>query len=281
MKTSSRIIATTAAVLMLTAPGFSQDEPTKDTIVAIVNSTDITLGHVLSLASRLPDQYLGIEDKDLFAGIIDQLVQQQLLSDLVVEETVELRLAAENEKRALFASEAIQDVYTEALTEDAIKEQYSALYENAAPIPEYNPSHILVKTEDEAKEIVKLLAADDDFAQLAKEKSTGPSGPGGGDLDWGGLGRLVPEFEAVMVQLEIGAVSEPVKTQFGWHVIKLNGKRSQPAPELETVRAEIEENLKAAALEKKISQLETAGKIERIEQEFDPSIVRKFELLED
>lgn len=281
MNIAGKLVSTAAMVLAFSTPGFSQDEVTKETVLVTVNGTDITVGHVLSLASRIPEEYTRIDDSQLYAGIVDQLVQQQLLSGLIEEETTELRLAAENEHRALYATEAIQRIYEAGLTEDAIKEKYTALYVNAEPIPEFGARHILVKTKDEANEIVTQLEKGADFVELAKEKSTGPSGVTGGDLGWNGIGSLVPEFEAVMVKLEEGQVSAPVKTQFGWHVIKLTGKRDQPVPELDQVRAEIEDAIKAGTLEKRISQLETEGKIERNVDEIDPSIIRKFELLKD
>ncbi|KAB7614852.1 peptidylprolyl isomerase [Amylibacter sp. SFDW26] len=276
-----KLFTTAAAVLAFSTAGFAEDTPTRDTIVASVNGTDITLGHVLSLASRLPEQYQSIEDDKLFDGIVDQLVQQQLLSDLITEETTVLRLAGENERRALYATEAIESVYSSAVTEDAVKAQYEELYVKAEAIPEYHASHILVETEEEAKAIIAQLESDADFVELAKEKSTGPSGPNGGDLGWAGLGQFVPEFEAAMVSLEAGKVSEPVKTQFGWHVIKLNETRNQPVPELETVRGEIEDGLRSAALTNKISELETSGSIDRTETEIDPAVIRNTDLLND
>ena len=281
MGITCRIITIATAVVALSTPSFAQEEPTKETVIVVANGTEITLGHVLSLASRLPDQFLGVADKDLFAGIVEQLVQQELLRSLITEETAELKLAIENERRALIAGEAIKNIYSAALSEDAIQQRYAMLYKDADPIPEYNPRHILVETESEAKEIVKLLADGGDFAQLAKEKSTGPTGAKGGDLGWVGPGQFVPEFEAAMAQLKEGEVSAPVKTQFGWHVIELVKVRDQAAPELAVVLNEIEETLKVAALEKRISELEVAGGIVRSEQEIDPSFVKKFELLEN
>jgi peptidyl-prolyl cis-trans isomerase C len=281
MGITRQIIATATAVLIFSTPGFSQDTPTKDTVIASVNGTDITLGHVVSLASRLPKQYLGIEDKDLYAGIVDQLIQQELLSSLITEETAVIKLAQDNERRALFATVAIDRISAEALTQEAIDEQYTAIYKNAEPIPEYNASHILLETETEAEAVVKLLADNADFAETAKQKSTGPSGPKGGELGWMGLGQLVPEFETAMVALEVGQVSEPIKTDFGWHVIKLNDKRNQPVPELVTVLEEIENILTAAALDTKISQLEASGSIVRNEIQIDPSYVKKLEIIEE
>ncbi len=286
MKITGNFITIAATALAFSAPSFSQETstnetPTKETVVATVNGTDITLGHVLALASRLPEQYMDIEDKSLYAGIVDQLVQQQLLSSLITEETTALKLASENERRALYATEAIEEIYATALTQDAINERYNEIYVNAEPIPEYNASHILVVAEEEAKALIVKLAEGADFATLAKESSTGPTGVNGGSLGWTGVGSFVPEFEAAMLQLKAGEVSPPVKTQFGWHVIKLNETRDMPAPELAAVQDEIKESLMAVALENRISQLETSGDIVRKEQEVDPSFVKKFELLKD
>jgi peptidyl-prolyl cis-trans isomerase C len=283
--TGKLFLAAVIAVTVSTA-GFAQETTptiavTKDTVVATVNGTDITLGHVLSLSSHLPDKYANVPDKDLYAGILDQLVQQELLSATITKISPELKLASENEHRALFATEAIQGIYKDTVTDAAVKAKYSADYVNAEPKLEYKTSHILVKTEDEAKAIIKQLEAGADFAKLAKEKSTGPSGAQGGDLGWVGLGALVPAFEAEMIKLKPNEVSAPVKTQFGWHVIKLAETRVQPVPSLDQVRSKIEDELRADAFEKTLAKLEASGKVKRTDQEIDPSVVRKFDLLKD
>lgn len=279
MSFTGRLLLTAACVLSFATAGFSQEAPTKDTIIATVNGVNITLGHVLSLSNRLPAQYQDIDNNALYDGIVDQLIQQQLLSGLIKEPSIELKLALENEKRSLIAADAIQYLYDSVLTEEAIKARYDVQYANADPILEYNTRHILVEDEDEANTIIKLLEDGGDFVALAKEKSSGPSGSQGGDLGWTGKGQFVPEFEAAMVELEAGQVSAPVKTQFGWHVIKLEATRNKPAPALETVRSEIEDELKRAALSKQIEELETGGEVKRTEQEIDPAVVKNFKLL--
>jgi len=283
--TGKLFLAAVISVTVSTA-GFAQKTTpatavTKDTVVATVNGTDITLGHVLSLSSHLPDKYANVSDKDLYAGILDQLVQQELLSATITKISPELKLASENEHRALFATEAIQGIYKNAVTDEAVNAKYTADYVNAEPKLEYKTSHILVKTEDEAKAIIKQLKAGADFAKLAKEKSTGPSGAQGGDLGWVGLGALVPAFEAEMIKLKPNEVSAPVKTQFGWHVIKLAETRVQPVPPLDQVRSKIEDELRADAFEKTLAKLEASGKVKRTDQVIDPSVVRKFDLLKD
>jgi len=281
MKITGKLLSTAAFVLLLSTSAFSQEAPTKDTVIATVNGVSITLGHVLSLSSRLPEQYASIESATLYKGIVEQLVQQELLSGLVKQETDELKLALDNEKRSLFAEEAIQGIYDSALSEDAIKAKYKELYSNVELASEFNASHILVETEAEAITLIKLLEDGGNFADLAKEKSTGPSGASGGNLGWAGKGQFVPAFETAMVNLEEGQVSDPVKTQFGWHVIKLDAKRNKPGPELEAVRTEIEDAIRQSVLQERLATLEAAGGIVYAEQEIDPSIVKNFELLKN
>lgn len=279
MNTLGKILPIAATCIAFSMPGFAQDEPNIDTVIATVNETKITLGHVMSLASRLPEQYLEIPNKDLYEGIVDQLVQQQLLSNLIDTETKEMVLAGENEQRARFATEAIEKLYETAINEDIVLEQYNTIYAQAEAISEFHASHILVKTQDEATAVVTELNDGKDFAELAKEKSTGPSGPQGGDLGWAGKGSFVPEFEAVMIALKAGEVSAPVETQFGWHVIRLNETRDKPVPELSEVRAEIEDNIRSTALEQKISELQSQFTVKRNELAVDPATIKKFEML--
>ncbi len=286
MGITGKLFSAAAIVLTVSTVGFSQEvtptpSVTKETVLATVADTDITVGHVVSLASRLPAKYSSIPAKDLYAGILDQLVQQELLSATITNVSPELQLASDNEHRAFLADEAIQAIYRDAVTDDAVKAKYTADYVNAEPKLEYKTSHILVKTEDEAKAIEEQLQEGGDFSALAKEQSTGPSGVYGGDLGWVGLGALAPTFEATMIKLKTDEVSAPVKTKFGWHVIKLMGTRMQPVAPLDQVRTIIEDGLRADAVTAKISELEASGKVKRTKQVIDPSVVRKFELLKN
>ena len=126
-----------------------------------------------------------------------------------------------------------------AVTADAIMEAYETTYADFQSEREYNASHILVDDKAKAEEIAEMARSGDDFAALAREHSTGPSGPGGGELGWFGLGRMVPAFENAVTTMDAGAISDPVQTQFGWHVIRLNDLRDTEVPLLEDVRDEI------------------------------------------
>ena len=100
-------------------------------------------------------------------------------------------------------------------------------------------SHILLRSEEKAKEVFELIAHDGDFAELAKKHSKGPSGPGGGDLGYFGRGQMVPEFEKAAFALKVGEVSFPVKTKFGWHVIKVLDRRDSKMPPFEELKERI------------------------------------------
>ena len=155
-----------------------------------------------------------------------------------------------------------------------------AQYIDAEPEPEFNASHILVETKEEADAIKTELDGGADFAELAKEKSTGPSGPGGGSLGWFGPGMMVPAFEEAVAGMEAGSVSEPVETQFGWHVIKLNETRTAEAPALEGVREELETQIRQTKVQEAIESLTEAAEVDRSAAEgIDPSVLNNIEWL--
>lgn len=279
MKLSRLIAASSIAVLMATmAP--AQDTPTADTVLATVNGENITLGHVIALTKRLPEQYQQLDDENLYKGVLDQLIQQTALASGVDVTKKAISIAIENETRALLASETLTQIENDSVTGALVQAAYDAEYTDAPATTEYKASHILVESEEEAIELVKLLKDGADFAQTAKEKSTGPSGPNGGDLGWMAKGRTVPEFENAMVALEVGTISDPVKSQFGWHIINLVETREAPKPTLEDVRAEIEEQMKTEAVAAYMGSLESESDIKRVEIEIDPSIIRDTELLD-
>jgi len=139
-----------------------------------------------------------------------------------------------------------------------------------------------VETEEKALDLAEELAGGANFAALAQEHSTGPSGPSGGELGWFGAGVMVPEFAEAVAALEVGAVSEPVQTQFGWHVIKLNETRTKERPSLDEVRDELAETLRSQALDAHIARLEAESDIDRSGSEgMDAELINRFDLLEN
>lgn len=255
--------------------------PTAATVVATVNGTEITLGEMIIARAQLPQRYATLPPDVLFQGLLDQLVQQQLLADTLDNVPDRLVYALQNEERSLRAGEVVTALGVTAVTEDAVQSAYEALFDGAEPTTEYNASHILVETEEEAAALIEELNGGADFALLAREHSTGPSGPNGGELGWFGPGRMVPEFEAAVLALEVGEVSPPVQTQFGWHVVTLNDQRDQERPTLDQMRPDIEAQLREEALLARIAELTSLAEIDAAEPgTFDPALLTNLDLLE-
>lgn len=276
-------LSASAVALMLALPAQAQDALTADSVVATINGTEVTLGHMLTVRAALPEQYQQLPDEVLWDGILDQIVQQTVLSQkLEADDSRRVELALENERRALRAAEVIEGIVSDAVTDDTVQAFYDESYLQGEPTQEFNASHILVETEETAAAIVEELNGGADFAEVAQEKSTGPSGPNGGQLGWFGPGMMVPEFQAAVEAMEVGAISAPVQTQFGWHVIKLNETRNQEAPALDAVRGEIEAQLSQQAVGQQIDDLTQAADITRTAKEdVDTSVLSNLDLLED
>ena len=259
----------------------SQTEPvTADTVVATVNGTEITVADMIIARGQLAPQYQSVPSDVLFPGLLDQLVSQTLMAEKVTEPKFETQRYIASQTRAILSSEYLSAAVEAAVSEEAIAELYQSRYKDEELGEEYSAAHILVETEDEAKALVQELKDGADFAELAREKSTGPSGPNGGDLGWFSEGQMVPPFEKAVMALENGAISDPVQTQFGWHVIIRKDSRLRDAPPLDEVRVELMEALQQMAIESTVAQLKSEATIEQIELEgFDLSVIENAQLL--
>lgn len=279
MQKRLNFIAALGLAVTLAMPAQAQDA---NTVVATVNGKDITVGHMILARATLPEQYQQLPDDVLFEGILKQLVEQTLLAgDFSGDLPKRIALSLENEKRSLIAGERVEALLSEALTDEALQEAYNTRFADAIPAQEYNAAHILVETEEEALAIKTDLDGGADFAATAKDKSTGPSGPNGGSLGWFGKGAMVPSFEAAVIELDIGAVSAPVKTQFGWHLIILNETRNGSAPTFDEVRPELEGEIRQSAMTAVIDSLREEANIDQSgAEEIDPSILSDLSVVE-
>jgi peptidyl-prolyl cis-trans isomerase C len=282
MQKTLTFLSAAALAACLALPAAAQNDPSLETVVATVNGTEITLGHMIIARTTLPEQYQSLPDEVLFTGILDQLVQQTALADTFTGELpARVTLSLENETRSLTAGEVIETVMATDVSSDALQAAYDAQYKDVEAGSEYNASHILVETEEEAAAIVDELAGGADFAAIAREKSTGPSGPGGGSLGWFGKGMMVPTFEQAVLEMEVGAISAPVETQFGWHVIKLNEIRETDAPSLDSVREELELQIRQTTVQQTIERITAEATVDRKGAEnIDPAILKNIEWLE-
>ena len=276
-----RFVAPVMIAGCFAAPDFAEDM-TADTVMATVNGTDITLGHMIALRDSLPQQYLSLEDKVLFDGVLDQLVQQTILAqerEKALTKRDELMLDVD--RRAYLSGAVLNQIAASAVTEDSVSTAYDAKYAGTEPSREYHAAHILVATEEEAKKIHEAIVGGADFGDQAKEHSMDGSKASGGDLGWFPLSAMVEPFGKAVGALKVGELSEPVETQYGWHIIKLFEDRLAEAPKIEDVREEIEGEVRAAAVEGHVSKLVAGAKIEKKVDGIDPTILRSTEILKD
>jgi hypothetical protein len=174
-------------------------------------------------------------------------------------------------EKALMETELSRIART-AATEDAIKKTYEEAKAKQKPEDEVRAKHILVEKEDEARDVVKRLKAGEDFAKVAKDVSKDP-GSEGGDLGWFSKERMVPEFSDAAFKLAPGQLSDPVKSQFGWHVIKVEEKRQKPFPTLEQVKDQVLRYVVQKAQSEVVLKLRESAKIERMEGAPAPTLV--------
>ncbi len=272
-----------AALLAIAMSGTARAaDPTADTVVATVNGTEITLGHMIAMRESLPQQYLQLDDETLFNGILDQIIQQAALSqEIDANLTKRNTLTLDNQRRGYLAGVVLDDTAKAAVTDEAVEALFKEKYASVDPGKEYNAAHILVATEEEAKAIKAEIDGGADFSAVAKEKSTGPSGPNGGDLGWFKVGMMVKPFEDAVVAMQAGQVSDPVQTEFGWHIIKLNEVRDAAAPKIEDVRDELAGELQGNAVEAKVTELTESAKIEKMVEGIDPAILKNADLIDN
>ncbi len=256
------------------------------TVLATVDGVEITLGHAIVMRERLPEQYQSLPDEVLLSGIVDQLIDQTLLaaqaSPSAEADPLEVRLHLENERRGSLSARIVQERVGAPVEEAAVEAAYAARIEAFEPQKEYSAAHILVETEQEAKDLITQIEGGADFAELATANSKDPgSAPNGGALGWFGAGQMVPEFETAAAALEPGAISAPVQTQFGWHVIRLDEVRDTAPPALEQVRGEIENAIRQERLEGEIEALRADASIDRPEGLVTPGAIRQTDLVKE
>jgi peptidyl-prolyl cis-trans isomerase C len=273
-----------AAALGLAGPLAAQDtaaDLSAGTVVATVNGTEITLGHMIVLRNSLPAQYQQLPDDVLFNGILDQLIQQVTLEQSMEGKlTTRDRLALDNDRRGYISGAALQAVVEGAVTDAALQAAYDARFKDAPPQTEYNAAHILVETEEKAAELKTQIDGGADFAELARQHSSDGAAANGGDLGWFGLGMMVKPFEDAVVALQPGQVGGPIQTQFGWHLVLLKETRQAAAPTLDEVREELAAEIERTAVEAHIQTLTAAATVTRPGEGIDPATLRDLTLLD-
>ena len=230
----------------LTLPAYAEEG--KDTVIATINGLGVTERELALAEVDLLQQFAETPQEQRRAAILNALIDIKALSyaaeeaGLDEEPNMKARLAFNRSKE--LHNSMFQEKVLNQIAEDEIKARYDIEIKNFPVEREIRARHILVEKEEDANAIIEELIGGADFAGLAKTKSTGPSGPKGGDLGYFAKGQMVPEFEKAAFALETGAFTkEPVKSQFGWHIIFKEDERDRPAPTFETVKEQIRQVL--------------------------------------
>ena len=200
----------------------------------------------------------------------DQILDEMVATELLRQEAIKAGIADKDDVKyqiRLQESETLARMLMRdkfgsiTFTDDDLKAEYDKQMNNAEA-REFKARHILLKTEDEAKAVIDAIRAGGNFIELAKERSTGPSGPNGGDLGWFEASRMVPPFAEAVKTMNKGDVSvAPVQTNFGWHVIQLDDVRDLPKPEFEGMRDQIQQSLIRDAINQYIEEIQGAAEI--------------------
>ncbi|HEV7434584.1 MAG TPA: peptidylprolyl isomerase [Pseudorhizobium sp.] len=232
--------AALAVAVSFTAPAFAQE----DAVVAKVGDMEIHQSELDLAIQNLDPQLQQLPDEQKRVAALSGAIDVKLLAQGAVDEGIDE--SEDFQKRLQYIKDReLHNAYfrkhvVEAVTEDEVKARYEKEIAALPKQEEVNARHILVKTEEEANDVIKQLDAGEDFAELAKEKSEDSNKSDGGDLGWFTKGRMVPEFEEAAFALEKGEYTKtPVKSQFGYHVIKLEDRRDVQPPALEQVEPQV------------------------------------------
>ncbi|WP_334127956.1 peptidylprolyl isomerase [Sneathiella sp.] len=235
-------------------------------VLATVNGKNITEADAQVFYQSLPPQFRQIPIDLVRPQLVEQLINMEVVSQAAEAEKY-YETDAFKEKLGAVRSQLLQEVYLaakidEAVTDERLQEDYKKIVEGFTPEEELHARHILLETEQEAKDMIKLLDEGSDFVELAKEYSTGPAGPRGGDLGYFTRERMVPEFAEAAFALKDGEYSrEPVKSQFGYHVIKAEGRRNTEPPSFEEVEGELRAEATNDAVDKLLADLKEKAEI--------------------
>src|SRR5436190_23867993 len=257
-------LAVVAAPALSASPIRAED----DQVVARVNGTDVRQSDLAmaeeDLGNNIPQMTPEAKREYLITFVGDMLLVAKAADAKKVGESNEFKQKLAYTRTKLLMETYLQTEAKAAVTDAELHKVYDEAVGQMKSEPEVRARHILVETEDEAKAVVAELKKGADFAELAKSKSKDPGAADGGDLGYFTKDQMVPEFSEVAFKLDKGQLSDPVKSQFGWHVIKVEDKRNRQPPEFEKVKDQLENFVVRRQQSALITKLRAEGKIERV-----------------
>jgi peptidyl-prolyl cis-trans isomerase C len=254
-----------AALLTVTAqtPAFADEA----SVIATVNGTPVTEAEISLAEQQLGQQFARLSNDQKRAAALTALIEIKLLAkkaeDDGLDKTDEFKQQMEFLRERALHSAEVDAIISNAVTDEDVRARYDKQIADTPPESEIHARHILVKTEKEARDIIKQLDEGADFQKLAVEHSTGPSGPKGGDLGYFSKGQMVPAFENAAFALDVGQYTkDPVQTQFGWHVIEVEDKRAKQPAAFDEVKDQIRNTLMREAYVEAVGKMRDAATIE-------------------
>jgi peptidyl-prolyl cis-trans isomerase C len=262
--------------LLFTGPAAAQD---KDPVVAKVNGAEIhqsDLAVAEEEAGQLPPMSPDAKKDYLVQFISDMILVSKAAEAKKMGDTPEFKRKIAFTREKLLMEQLLTDTGKSALTDDAMHKVYDEAVKQMGQEQEVHARHILIRAaagddkaskdaEDKIKAVIVRLKSGEDFEKVAKEVTEDPSGKAnGGDLGYFSKEQMVPEFSDTAFKLDKGQISVPVKTQFGWHVIKVEDKRLKPMPKFEEVKPQIEQYVTRKAQAELVTSLRASAKIEKM-----------------
>src|SRR6202165_2276908 len=262
--------AVTGCLAMVLLSGLPVRAEDANPVLAKVNGTEIRQSDVAlaeeELGPSLAQMDPATKKDNVLSFLIDMKIVSKAAEDKKVENSEEFKKRLAFTRNRLLMDSLLATEGKAATTDEAMKKVYEDASKQITGEQEVHARHILVETEDEAKSIKEELSKGADFAELAKKKSKDPGASDGGDLGFFTKDQMVPEFSSVAFALEPGKISDPVKSQFGWHIIKVEEKRNRQAPAFEQVKGQIETYVTRKAQADYVAKLREAAKVERMDQ---------------
>src|SRR5437762_2459734 len=237
---------------------------------AEIRKSDVTLAEE-ELGPSLAQMDPATKDDNVLSFLIDMKLVAKAAEDKKVADSEEFKKRLAFTRNRLLMDSLLASEGKAATTPDAMKKVYEEASKQITGEQEVHARHILVETEDEAKAVAEELKKGADFAELAKKKSKDPGASDGGDLGFFTKDQMVPEFSNVAFVQEPGKISDPVKSQFGWHIIKVEEKRNRKAPDFDQVKGQIETYVTRKAQAGFVAKLREAAKVERTDKPAEPA----------
>jgi len=242
-------------------------------VLAKVNGAEIRASDVAlaeeELGPSLAQMDPATKKENVLSFLIDMKIVSKEAEDKKIADRDDFKTRLAFARNRLLMDNLLAVEGKAATTDENMKKVYEEAARQISGEQEVHARHILVETEDQAKKIEADLKKGADFAELAKKESKDPGASDGGDLGFFTKDQMVPEFSTAAFALEPGKISDPVKTQFGWHVIKVEEKRTRKAPDFEQVKPQIETYVVRKAQADYVAKLRTAAKVERLDKPED------------